>query len=150
MQTIKKIGIFCCIVFVLVTSVFAQNSFTTSDIRDVEKKAEELKVKFKDAKNVLIVFDIDNTLLTMEKELGSEEWFDWQEKILNDEAQKAHRVGDNFQALLFATGLIFENGSMKCAEGEITKIVFHNLQKSRHKILLLTSRDYSYMFDTFH
>ena len=151
MRTVKKLGILFCIFFVLGSNVFGENSaFTTSDMRDVEKKAEELRAKYKGAENVLIVFDIDNTLLTMEKELGSEEWFDWQEKILNDEAQKAHRVGDNFQALLFATGLIFENGSMKCAEGEITKTVFHNLQKSRHKILLLTSRDYSYMFDTFH
>src|SRR3989338_4347203 len=124
MQTIKKIGIFCCIVFVLVTSVFAQNSFTTSDIRDVEKKAEELKVKFKDAKNVLIVFDIDNTLLTMEKELGSEEWFDWQEKILADPSQKANKVGENFQDLLSVTGLIFEEGSMKPTQGKTTKNVF--------------------------
>jgi hypothetical protein len=146
----RKVTIVTFIFILLSGFAFAtSNSFVTLDLRDVEKKAEELRAKYKAASDVVVAFDIDNTLLKMEKELGSEQWFDWQEKLLNDPQEKENRVGENFQELLFANGLILDKASMNCPQGEVTKTVFGNLQKNGHKILILTSRGHNYEFDTF-
>lgn len=48
---------------------------------DVYNKSTELKMKY-GAKDVLIVFDIDNTLLKARQPLGSDQWFEWEAEAI--------------------------------------------------------------------
>ena len=38
-----------------------------------------------DPEHVLLVLDIDNTLLAMNQDLGSDQWFEWQRYLLDHE-----------------------------------------------------------------
>ena len=51
---------------------------TTDDFNDIAVEAIRL-AKTHHPENVLLVFDIDNTLLAMEQDLGSSQWYRWQD-----------------------------------------------------------------------
>ena len=52
----------------------------TSDLANVTADTLNL-IERTDKKNILVVFDIDNTLMAMEQGLGSDQWYDWQKHL---------------------------------------------------------------------
>jgi hypothetical protein len=89
------------------------------------------------AQNVLIVFDIDNTLLKAKQPLGSDQWFEWQaEAIKQNSTEAAFRT---FDELLNAQADFFQLSSMSLTEGEIPQMV-RALKGMGNSIVLLTSR----------
>lgn len=88
---------------------------------------------------VLLVFDIDNTLLTTNQHFGGDAWFGWQESLLLDEtADKSMLVGESFGELLTVQGYLFALGKMSATEENLPQIV-RELQR-QGRSLLLTSR----------
>ena len=70
--------------FLLLSSqLYASEALTTSSMDEAFAKVEEKSLQY-GRENVLMVFDIDNTLLTTTTDLGSDQWFSWQEKIMKD------------------------------------------------------------------
>src|SRR4051812_26364746 len=49
------------------------------------------------AANVLVAFDIDNTLLASRQALGSDQWFDWQQSLI--ESHRPNAVAADIRGL---------------------------------------------------
>lgn len=94
-----------------------------------------------DASKVLIVFDLDDTLLTMKQDLGGVAWFKWQDQIINGvwPCQKELRVAGNFTQLLKVQGILYELGNMKPTEPDVEKHIL-DLRKSGVATYVLTAR----------
>ncbi len=121
-------------------------SAETSDFLDVQKTAMEMGRKYH-PENVLLVFDIDNTLLASTDDLGSVQWFRWQEKLLAEDRESPALVGKDFGGLLRAQGLLFATGDMRLTQPELPAIV-RDLQSTGFYTLLLTSRGYEFRDST--
>lgn len=132
---------FCLIVCLLIVPRSpASEMLETDDFQVVRTKAIELGKQFGN-KNVLLVFDIDNTLLAMNQELGSDQWFNWQRALLDKKTDSPHRVAGDFAGLVRASRLLFALSRMYPPQSETPGIVV-DLQKQGFPTLLLTSRDY--------
>lgn len=88
---------------------------------------------------VLLVLDIDNTLLAMRQDLGSDQWFNWQRALPENDPQC---VGD-FDELLRVQALLYAIGSMRPTEPIRQPQLVKQLQDAGFPTLLLTSRGYT-------
>lgn len=82
------------------------------------------------AENVLILFDVDNTLLASRQLLGSDQWFTWREDVMEE---------GGFPCLLDAARLLFEHGSMRTTDPNAPSLV-RALQAEGIGTGVLTSR----------
>ena len=80
-------------------NLFASEALTTDTFRDVSRKVLELNSKY-GSKNVLVVFDIDNTVLAMKRDLGSDQWFEWQAGMIFSETESFQKITSDFEELL--------------------------------------------------
>lgn len=103
------------------------------------KDLSSIKTALDDAsgRRVLLVLDIDDTLLTSESVFGSDAWFDWQYKLPETDPDKVPCLFD-------VSGLNYETGTQKTTQDGATEIV-KNLKVDR---LLLTSRGANYRAGT--
>lgn len=111
---------------------------TAFSFDEIQQEAFRLADVAGEAKDVLLVFDIDNTLLAMNQDLGSDQWFNWQQTLLEGDWR---RVGD-FQELLRVQSLLYSVGSMRPTEPGRQSDIVQQLQKAGFTMLLLTSRGY--------
>lgn len=133
--------------FLLHFSILAYSSerIETSDFQVVSEKAHQLAVKY-GTKAVLIIYDIDNTLLAMNQDLGSDQWFSWQEaKIKNGDLKDA--VAPDFQGLLSVQGKLYALSSMHVPQAEIPEVITQ-LQNENFTNIILTSRGSDYRNST--
>jgi hypothetical protein len=138
--------IFAFTLFLLTFNLFAGTALETNSVKEIEKTILEKGKKY-GVKNVLVVFDIDNTLMAMPQNFGSDQWFGWQsENCMNKKAQ-TFCVANNFGSLLDVQGKIFAMSNMIPSEPKTPSIV-KNLQKKGYKFILLTSRGYVYRNST--
>ena len=113
---------------------------TQTDSFETIKKTVIEKAKKYGPKNVLVVLDIDNTVLTMPQNFGSDQWFGWQEKsCMGKEKLPEFCVADDFGELLDIQGQIFALSNMLPTE-KATISVIKEIQNMGHKVILLTSR----------
>lgn len=129
------------LIFVLIlitTSLFASVEKETNSMNDVLNTVQK-KVKKYGAKNVLMVFDIDNTLLKMKQNFGSDQWFNWQASIFKNKGCKPACVGTDFGTLLDVQGKLFALSPMYPTEPELAGIV-NKIQDMGVKVIALTSR----------
>ena len=90
-------------------------------------------------KNVLLVFDIDNTLLTMPHNLGSDQWFEWQDHLLGIDPESPQLMVNDFGELLNAQALLWQLIAMKPTESTLPGLI-KQFQLQGFTTLLLTSR----------
>ncbi len=88
------------------------------------------------AQQTLIVFDIDNTLLTSDVDLGGDIWYQWQAGKLNIKPQASEVVPCLYQD---AIGLLYALGTMKPTERQVPSLIVH-WQQSGHPVIALTAR----------
>jgi hypothetical protein len=119
-----------------ISSLWAHEYLETKTHMDVYKKAHELQMKY-GAKNVLIVFDIDNTLLKAKQSLGSDQWFEWKAEAIKQASSSANFR--TFEELLKAQADFFQLSTMTLTESFIPQMV-NDMKKLGHPIILLTSR----------
>jgi len=93
---------------------------------------------------VLVVFDIDNTLLAMEQGLGSDQWYEWQKKLAKDDPCNPQYVGDRFAA----QGAIYFASAMRPTQADAADQV-KKIQALGVKVISLTSRGTDYRLQTF-
>ena len=89
----------------------------TKDFADVAKTVEGYVTKY-GAEHVLLVLDIDNTVMSMDTDLGSDHWFEWQNYLLNNEPTSPHLVAKTFPELLKAQGILYDRGKMHPTQPE--------------------------------
>jgi hypothetical protein len=130
----------------LTLNLYAGTALETNYVKEIEKKVLEKGKKY-GVKNVLVVFDIDNTLMAMPQNFGSDQWFGWQSKNCLKKSAPDYCVAKTFDDLLDVQGKIFAMSNMIPSESETPKVV-KNLQKKGYKFILLTSRGYTYRNST--
>lgn len=115
-------------------------------MQDVLTWTQSMVTKY-GAENVLIAFDMDNTLLTMNQELGSDQWFSWQESLLfaKKGSDKSQLVASNFGDLLKAQGLLFSLSKMTPPEKGTPRIV-KKIQALGVHTFILTSRGFEFFY----
>lgn len=103
------------------------------------------------ASRVLVVFDLDNTLLTAGQDLGSDAWYTWQEALLAGAARNGPGCleAKDFDALVETQGLLYVLGRMQPtqpsdggAPGTVGFVT--SLQKAGFRAIVLTSRGPSF------
>lgn len=115
----------------------------TADLADVTADTLTL-AEMTGKENILVVFDIDNTILAMEQGLGSDQWYEWQKELSKDSQCSPQNVGNRFAvqgALYFASAMrpTQENGS------EQVKAI----QDQGLAVISLTSRGPDFRLQTF-
>lgn len=110
----------------------------TNDFADAVAVAMEYADRF-GAESTWLVVDIDNTLLAMQGDLGSDQWFEWQEYLQRHEPESPHLVAKTFPELLEVQGLLFMLGSMRAPQPNQPDLV-RAVQDRGIASLVLTSR----------
>lgn len=119
-------------------AVRASELQATKDFADVANAVERYIAKY-GAEHVLLVLDIDNTVMSMDSDLGSDHWFEWQNYLLTNEPASPHLVAKTFPELLKAQGILYDRGKMHPTQPEEPKLI-GELQKKGVAAILLTSR----------
>jgi hypothetical protein len=110
----------------------------SNDFRDVAEAVTDYADEV-GPEHTLLVLDIDNTLLAMNQDLGSDQWFEWQKYLLDHELRSKHLVADSFEGLLEAQGLLYNIGPMHPPQSDLPRII-RRLQNRGIHTLVLTSR----------
>lgn len=110
----------------------------TSDFADVAAAVEQFVAKY-GAEHVLLAMDIDNTMMSMDDDLGSDHWFEWQDYLLKHEPESPYLVADTFPGLLKVQDKLYDLGHMHATQPEQPALVA-KLQKAGVAAILLTSR----------
>ncbi|MCF6764146.1 DUF2608 domain-containing protein [Thiotrichales bacterium 19S3-7] len=130
----------------IVASITYANSnvtvLTSKHFSSVQTQATKLAEHYGKS-HVLIVYDIDNTLLAMNQNLGSDQWFSWQVHLLTSKPNSNALVAKSFQGLLAAQGLLFELSHMHLTEKVIPSIV-KSLHDQGYPMVVLTSRGHDF------
>jgi hypothetical protein len=122
----------------LVSQSPVTKSILTSEINsfaDVVSATSSLSHRY-GADKVLVVMDIDNTILTSTTDLGSDVWYQWHTDKLEVKATAAQKVSCLFEDSI---GLLYELAPMKLTETNLNQTI-SNWQISGHTVMALTSR----------
>lgn len=115
----------------------------TDDLAMVSDATLQLAKRFGNDQ-VLVVFDIDNTLLAMEQGLGSDQWYYWQRELAASEPCSPALVQD----LLEAQGALYHASAMRLTQPDAATQV-KRLQDAGLPVIALTSRGPEYQLQTF-
>ncbi len=115
----------------------------TADLAEVTADVID-QVEHAGVDNVLMVFDIDNTILAMEQGLGSDQWYEWQKELSNEEPCSPHNTGDRFAA----QGALFFASAMRPTQADAAEQV-SIIQDSGVAVIAVTSRGQQYRLQTF-
>ena len=134
------------IALLLVFLLLAARAEETQDFSDVAEAGLALVDKH-GADRVLMVFDIDNTLLTMDQDLGGDAWFNWQAGLLRKAPKSPFLVAGDFRGLLRVQGILFSLGGMHPPE-KSTPASVRKLQSTGARLFALSSRGPEYFSAT--
>ena len=94
--------------------------------------------------NILVVFDIDNTLLAMEQGLGSDQWYYWQKDLGKEDPCSPQLVSNRFAV----QGAVFYASAMRATQPDAAKQV-RRIQDAGISTIALTSRGTDYRLQTY-
>ena len=121
-----------------------QNQYQeTANLADIKSDALILAQQWGN-QNVLVVFDIDNTLLAMEQGLGADQWYEWQKQLNDDDHCNPQSVGNRFAA----QGAIYFASAMRATQGDAAAQV-KAIQEQGIPVIALTARGQDYRLQTF-
>lgn len=123
-----------------VTSI---NRLVSTDLSTVLQEAD-LAADSVGVAKVLVIFDIDNTLLAMGQDLGSDQWYDWQKVLQQHDRCDERLVADR----LATVGALFFASGMRPTQHDAAAIV-RAIQDRGFSVMALTSRGSAYRLATF-
>jgi endonuclease/exonuclease/phosphatase family metal-dependent hydrolase len=106
----------------------------SSNLAEVAQTARELAA-LAGQDRVLVIYDLDNTLLAMEQDLGSDLWYYWQKELETADRCDPRVVGDR----LAAQGALYFASAMRPTQPEAASVV-SELQDEGFTSIILTSR----------
>jgi len=127
-----------------IDTIPSENGSHITNMSYVAVAAKALSKKY-GKENVLIAYDIDNTLLAMNQDLGSDQWFNWQTSRKTNSNEKWY---PSFDCALQAQGLLYRLGSMRLTHSNVDEIV-GELQTDGFPSIAVTSRGPQFRFVTF-
>lgn len=116
------------------------NNFKTDNYQEVETIIKQQNVKLK---QTLVVFDIDDTLLTMTQPLGSVAWWDWQSKLLAQQPNDPLLFGKTLAELIKTQGILFQLVKMELTDDYLLPFI-DELTKQGSHLVALTARGMDY------
>jgi hypothetical protein len=141
----KKI-ILIILLFILslgINNLYSQSLKDTSvvDFKTIDKTVHD-KINQYGAENVLVVVDIDNTILTGDTDLGSDIWYQWQNGELDVKPAPDQKLTKD---CLYneAIGLLYELGTMSPTDTSLPDYI-RNWQSGGVTLFALTSRSPKY------
>ncbi len=136
MKTAKTISLLFTLILTI-NNAFAGNSVidTTTSFTTVSSTIEKLQSTYASSE-ILVVLDIDNTLLTSTSDLGGDIWYQWQRGKLNYKPSEKQKVDCLFED---AIALLYELGTMKLTDTIIPDII-NTWQNNGITLFALTSR----------
>ncbi len=115
----------------------------TADLADVT--ADTLKlIEQTGRENVLVVFDIDNTILAMEQDLGSDQWYEWQKALASEDQCSPQNVGNRFAV----QGAVYFASAMRPTQTDGPEQV-KTIQDQDVAVISVSSRGPDYQLQTF-
>ncbi len=137
----QKLFIVLALVCISFNSAVAKATIVQSkDFSAVQAVTRKLAKKFSPSE-ILVVFDNDNTLLQMDGDLGSDQWFQWQTNLL--ETTDSARVASDFSGLLRVQGLLFTLGTMSPPGGKAQVEIARAIRQT-FPTIVLTARGCTY------
>lgn len=118
-------------------------AYESADLADVTKDALQL-AQLAGNDKILVVFDIDNTLLAMQQGLGSDQWYEWQKELSNHDQCNPDNVGDRFAA----QGALYFVSAMRPTQPDASAQI-KAIQNLGIAVIALTSRGQDYRLQTF-
>jgi len=115
----------------------------TADLADVTADALAL-ADSNGSDNMLMVFDIDNTILAMEQGLGADQWYEWQKDLANHDECNPQNVGNRFDV----QGALFFASAMRPTQDNAASQVA-TIQARGIPVIVVTSRGHFYRLPTF-
>lgn len=134
----------------LILSVWSGQLFASPprEIRQTVELSEPIQEAIRlrradEANRILLVFDIDNTLLTMPQFLGSDRWFNYHADLI---AKGADAEFPDINALIATQALLFGIGQMELTQPDAPTLI-DEARKAGIQVMLLTARgpDFSNM-----
>jgi hypothetical protein len=120
----------------------------TSDFKDVAAQVERYCDQY-GPEHVLLVCDLDNTLMAMNHPLGSDQWFEWQRYLIEHDQKSPERVAVSFQGLLEAQGTLYNLGRMHPTQADLPELM-GKLQDRGVSAIILTARGDEFRVATEH
>jgi hypothetical protein len=117
--------------------VSAAERITTDAISEVQNFVAKKKAEL-GADAVLVVFDFDNTLMAMNTDVGSDQWYQWQSNLIKEGESKL-AVAKSRSELFDLHYKMLALGDMHPVEKETPKVV-KSIQEMNVKTFILTSR----------
>ncbi len=118
-------------------------NMVTTDLADVTADSLSLAEQA-GIENVLVVFDIDNTILAMQQGLGSDQWYEWQKGLSEHDKCNSKNVGDRFAV----QGAVYFASAMRRTQ-EDGAVQISTIQDAGIAVISLTSRGTDYQLQTF-
>lgn len=115
----------------------------TTDLADVTGDTIKL-LETTNKENILVVFDIDNTIMAMEQGLGSDQWYEWQKGLSEEDQCNPQSVGNRFAA---QGSLYFVSAMRPTQEDGATQV--KTIQAMGVPVISLTSRGMDFQLQTF-
>jgi hypothetical protein len=115
----------------------ANESIESSDFRLMSAEAHALANKY-GKENVLLVYDIDNTLLAPNQDFGSDAWFSWQAGLIAS-GDKTNTVAADIKGLLEVLSHAYWLGSTHAVDKDAPG-TFNQLAKEGFTTVVQTSR----------
>lgn len=132
------LGIF----IILSVATFSKVKITKTDsYSDIEKSIESILKK--NPKDTLIIFDIDNTILTSSKDLGGDVWYQWQTGKLDIKASKEQKVTNLYGDAIY---LLYTLLPMNLIDEKIPSLI--EKWQNESTVFALSSRAPENMFST--
>ncbi|MES2790494.1 MAG: DUF2608 domain-containing protein [Planctomycetota bacterium] len=121
-------------------------TLTTADFGVITSEIEKTVEKY-GRESTCVVFDFDNTLLAMDSDLGSDQWFEWQNGLLKTAPNSEYLVANNFDGLLRVQGVIFSLSRMHPPEERIPEFI-EKIQAKCDSMIVMTARGDAFRSDT--
>lgn len=115
-------------------------SAVVSEFSVIQEKVKEILKGKANAKDLLVVFDIDNTMLKTKTDLASEQWFLWQKKLIEEGLRQSPAVANSVDGLLQLQGRLYAMGSMSLVSPEIPSFIT-DIKTRGGAVIALTSRN---------
>lgn len=128
------------LIFFYTNCALASKKIVTSSIDKIAQFIIEKKAEV-GVDNILVVYDFDNTLMAMNQDIGSDQWYNWQSKLIAENQKSKDRVAKTMDELLGINSKIFALGRMHLVEKQTSKVV-KEIQQMKIKSIVLTSRGY--------
>ena len=120
MKQEKRILVFLVFMLSIGSQLIAMSRVdTTSNFAVIDSTIVELSQQY-DVSEILVVLDIDNTILTSSTDLGGDIWYQWQRGKLNLKPYDDQKVDCLFED---AIGLLYELGTMQLTDSLIPYVI---------------------------